>query len=247
MGRQTGRFNDDDETVRKRSGWLIPVSVFAVTFVLSALILLFYLAPNGPGLFEEQAAPTSRSDIVTLSVAGRPFAIPANYLIYDSARTGGERKEIALFALLPDLSGWSNWAADEFASNTAESRVAYLTIHKEQHGLKESDKLARVYLDYVADRKGGEGPYGLRQYVFRPDIGYRSEDLFVGQTAAGPVVLRCVKLTPEVPSPSCLRETLLAPGVSLSLRFKRAHLEDWQDVAAKTDKLMAAFRKPAGK
>ena len=94
MGRQTGRFNDD-ETVRKRSGWIIPVSVFAVTFALSALILLYYLAPSA-GLFEEQAAPTSRSDIVALSVAGRPFRIPANYLIYDSARTGGERSEIAV-------------------------------------------------------------------------------------------------------------------------------------------------------
>ena len=245
MGRQTGRFNDD-ETVRKRSGWIIPVSVFAVTFVLSALILLYYLAPSA-GLFEEQAAPTSRSDIVAISVAGRPFRIPANYLIYDSARTGGERSEIAVFALLPDLSGWSNWAADEFASNAADSRIAYLTIHKDRHGLKEADKLARVYLDYVANRGGSEGPYGLRQYAFRPDIGYRNEDLFVGQTAAGPVVLRCVKLTPEVPSPSCLRETLLAPGVSLSLRFKRAHLEDWRDIAAKTDKLMADFRKSAGK
>ena len=245
MGRQTGRFNDD-ETVRRRSGWMIPVSVFAVTFALSALILLYYLAPSA-GLFEEQAAPTSRSDNVAISVAGRPFRIPANYLIYDSARTGGERSEIAVFALLPDLSGWSNWAADEFASNAADSRIAYLTIHKDRHGLKEADKLARVYLDYVANRGGSEGPYGLRQYAFRPDIGYRNEDLFVGQTKTGPVVLRCVKLTPEVPSPSCLRETLLAPGVSLSLRFKRAHLEDWQDLAAKTDKLLADFRKPAGK
>jgi hypothetical protein len=238
---------NDDETVRKRSGWLIPLTVFGVTFVLSAMILLLYLAPSAPGLFEEQAAPTSRSDSVPLSVAGRPFHIPANYLIYDSARTGGERVEIALFALLPDFSGWSNWAADEFSSNAADSRVAYLTIHKQRIGLKEADKLARVYFDYVADRHGSEGPYGLRQYGFRADTGYRNEDLFVGQTETGPVVLRCVKLSPEVPSPSCLRETLVAPGVSLTLRFKRAHLEDWHDITARTDKLIADFRKPAGK
>jgi hypothetical protein len=241
-----GRLNDD-KTVRRRSGWLIPLSLFAVTFVLSAVMLLYYLAPRGDSLFNEQTTPTSRSDVVALSVNGRPFRIPANYLMYDSARTGGERPEIAVFALLPDLSGWSNWAADEFAGNTADSRVVYLTIHKDKLGLKEADKLARVYNDYLADRRGIEGPYGLRQYAFRQDTGYRSEDLFVGQTNAGPVVLRCVKLSPEVPSPSCLRETLLAPGVSLAMRFKRSHLAEWRDLTAATDKLIANFRKPAGK
>ena len=241
-----GRLNDD-ETVRRRSGWLIPLSLFAVTFVLSAVMLLYYLAPRGDSLFNEQSAPTSRSDVIALSVNGRRFRIPANYLIYDSARTGGERPEIAVFALMPDLSGRSNWAADEFAGNTADSRVVYLTVHKDKLGLKEADKLARVYNDYLADRRGIEGPYGLRQYAFRQDTGYRGEDLFVGQTSTGPVVLRCVKLSPEVPSPSCLRETLLAPGVSLAMRFKRSHLAEWRDLTAATDKLIASFRKPAGK
>ncbi len=241
-----GRLNDD-ETVRRRSGWLIPLSFFGVTFVLSAVMLLYYLAPRGDSLFNEQAAPTSRSDVVAVSVSGRPFRIPANYLMYGSARTGGERPEIAIFALLPDFSGWSNWAADEFASNAVDSRVVYLTIHKDKLGLNEADKLARVYNDYLADRRGAEGPYGLRQYVFRQNTGYRNEDLLVGQTDAGPVVLRCVKLSPEVPSPSCLRETALAPGVSLTMRFKRAHLAEWRDITAATDKLIAGFRKPAGK
>lgn len=241
-----GRLNDD-ETVRRHSGWTIPLSLFAVTAALSAGLLLYYLRPSAPSLFKEQAAPTSRSDLVALSVNGRPFRIPANYLMYDSARTGGEHREIALFALLPDLSGWSNWAADEFAGNTPDSRVVYLTIRQDRLGLKEADKLARVYSDYVADRRGTDGPYGLRQYAFRADSGYRSDDLFVGQTEAGPVLLRCVKVAPEVPSPSCLRETLVAPGVSLAIRFKRAHLSEWRDIAARTDKLIANFRPSARK
>ena len=240
-----GRLNDD-ETVRRRSGWLIPMSVFGVTFVLSAVFLLYYLAPRGDSLFNEQAMPTSRSDVVTVSVNGRPFHIAANYLMYDSARSGGEHGEIAVFALLPDLSGWSNWAADAFASNAADSDVVFLTLHKDRFGVKESDKMVRVYSDYLADRTGRDGPYGLRQYAFREDTGYRGEDLFVGQTDGGPVVLRCVRLAPEVPSPSCLRETPLGHGVSLTLRFKRAHLEAWRDIAAKTDKLVASFGKTHG-
>lgn len=234
---------DDDETVRKRSGWLIPLSVFVVTFVLSAMFLLLYLAPSAPSLFEEQVAPTSRSDIITLKVNGRAFHVPANYLLYASARQGGDRGEIALYALLPDMTGWSNWAADEFTSNTPESRVVYLTIRKDKVGLNEADKFKRVYLDYVTDGRGTAGPHELRQYAFRQDTGYRAEDLYVGDGPNGPVVLRCVRPSHDVPSPSCLRETLLARGVALSMRFKRAHLAEWREITANTDRLIASFQK----
>ncbi len=241
------RSADDDETVRKRSGWWIPLGVFVVTFILSAMFLLLYLAPTAPSLFEEQATPTSRGDIIALGVSGHTFHIPANYLIYASARQGGEHKEIAMFALLPDLTGWSNWNADSFNSNTPDSPVVYLTLHQERLGLSEADKLKRVYMDYLKDPRGTEGPYGLRQFAFRADTGYHTEDLYVGETANGPVVLRCVRPSHEVPSPACLREAKVAPGVSLSYRFKRAHLPEWRDIAAKADKLIASFQRPVPK
>jgi len=240
-----GRSTDDDETVRKRSGWWLPLGVFVVTFILSAMFLLLYLAPTGSSLFEEQVVPTSRSDRIALKVHGRAFQIPANYLLYASARQGGDRSEIALFALLPEMSGWSNWSADQFDSNAPDSRAIFLTIRKERVGLSEADRLGRVYLGYVTDVHGRPGPYGLRQYEFRDDSGYHNEDLFVGETAKGPMVLRCVQLSHDVPSPSCLRDMLIAPGVSLSTRFKRAHLSEWREIGANTDKLIASFEKPA--
>ena len=241
------RSADDDETVRKRSGWWIPLGVFVVTFILSAMFLLLYLAPTAPSLFEEQAVPTSRSDIIQLQVSGHAFRVPANYLLYASARQGGEHREIAMFALLPDMTGWSNWDAENFNSNTPDSRVVFLTIHKERLNLSEADKLRRVYLDYVSDKRGVAGPYGLRQFAFRGDTGYRAEDLYVGDAEHGPVVLRCVRPSHDVPSPGCLRETQISTGVSLSYRFKRAHLAEWREITGNVSKLIASFQKPAGK
>ncbi len=240
------RSTDDDEIVRKRSGWWIPLGVFMVTFILSAMFLLLYLAPSAPSLFEEQISPTSRSDIIALKVNGHLFRIPANYLLYASARQGGDRHEIAMFALLPELTGWSNWDASKFASNAPDSRVIYITIHRERLRLTEADKLRRVYLDYVVDRKGTEGPFGLHQYTFRADSGYHDEDLYVGEGKHGPVVLRCVRLTRDVPSPSCLREILLDKGVSLTYRFKRSHHSDWREIAANVNRLIKSFQKPPG-
>ena len=82
-------YSDTDDTIRKRSGWLIPLGVFLVTLVLSAVILLYYLAPSAPSFIDEQVAPTSRTDIVALRVHGLKLWIPANYLEYESSRQGG--------------------------------------------------------------------------------------------------------------------------------------------------------------
>jgi hypothetical protein len=237
-------YSDTDGTIRRRSGWLIPLGVFAITAVLSALVLLYYLAPTAPNFVEEQVAPTSSGDLVDLKVHGIKFWIPANYLQYESARKGGTQKDLALFALLPDLAGWSNWEASEFTSNRPDSPVLYLLIREERVDLSEADRLKRIYMAYVADPAGTQGPYGLTQYAFRPDAGYRNEDLYVGQTADGPAVLRCVRLSATVPSPSCLREKPIGHAVALSYRFKRQHLARWREIGEGVDRLIAAFRTP---
>ena len=235
-------YSDTDGTIRKRSGWLIPLGVFLVTAALSALVLLYYLAPTAPNFLEEQVSPTSRSDIIPLRVHGLKLWIPANYLQYESARQGGARKDLALFAILPDLSGWSNWEASAFTGNTPDSPVLYLLIRDENLNLSESDRLSRIYMAYVINPRGVPGPFGLTQYTFREDSGYRREDLFVGQTEAGPVVLRCVRFSPEVPSPSCLRDLPIANKVAITYRFKREHLARWREIGDGIGKLIATFK-----
>lgn len=238
------RSNEADDTVRRRSGWLIPLAVFLVIVVLSGLFLLYYLAPTAPPLFTEQEAPTSSTDIAMLEVGPAKFWIPANYLQFDSARKGGRRREVALFAMLPDLSGWSNWNASSFAESGPNSRIVYLTIRDQQVNLTEAQRLERIYLAYVTDPKGADGPFGLRKYTFRSDSGYRAEDLFVGATPKGPMVLRCVRFGPEVPSPSCLRDMPLRNGVGVSYRFKRSKLNHWHEIGDAADALLATFQKP---
>jgi hypothetical protein len=236
--------DDSDDSVRQRSGWLIPLGVFLVTAALSAMFLLFYLAPAPTSFIEEHPSPTARTDPVTVSVNGASFTIPANYLIYRSARQGGAHNEVALFATLPDLHGYSDWYAADFSDNSADSPLVNLLIREEQLNLNEADRLQRIYLNYVVDPKGRPGPFGLTQYTFRDDSGYRGEDLFVGRIERRVIVLRCVRLSESVPSPSCLRDVKLARGVALSYRFKRTHLVQWQEIAQGVEALVASFRAP---
>jgi hypothetical protein len=236
-------YSDSDNTIRKRSGWLIPLGVFLVTAALSALVLLYYLAPSAPNFLEEQVSPTSRSDLIALRVHDLKLWIPANYLQFESARQGGTRKDISLFAILPDMAGWSNWEASNFSANTPDSPVVYLLIREEQLNLTEADRLARIYTAYLADPQGTPGPFGLTQYSFREDSGYRNQDLFVGQTHEGPEVLRCDRLSAEVPNPSCLRDMPIGHAVALSYRFKREHLARWREIGDGVSRLIESFKK----
>jgi hypothetical protein len=232
------------DTVRQRSGWLIPAAVFIVTAVLSALILLYYLVPAPTSFIEEHPAPTARIDPISLEVQKLKLVIPANYILYASARQGGPRKEVALAAKLPDFHGYSDWYASTFADNSSDSPVIYLLIREDTLNITEAERLKRIYLSYVADPAGKPGPFGLTQYAFRDDSGYHGEDLYVGQTAKGPVVLRCVRFGPQVTSPSCLRDIRLGHHVALTYRFKRAHLAQWQDIANGIDTLVGSFVQP---
>jgi hypothetical protein len=233
---------ETEDTVQKRSGWLIPLAVIVVVAILSGLFLLFYLFPSPPPLFAEQQSPTSNTNVVALEVNGLKLWIPANYLEFDSARRGGRRRVVEVFAIMPDMTGWSNWDASDFADNGPSSRVIHMPIREDKVDLSEPERLRRIYLAYVVDPKGVAASFGLTRYEFRDDSGYRAEDLFVGQTRRGLAIMHCAKLGPDIPSPSCWRDVRLAKGVSVSYRFKRGRLSHWREIADGVEKLMTAFR-----
>ncbi len=231
-----------DDTVRQHSGWLVPLGVVTIIALLSALFLLFYLGPNPTALIEEHPTPTANAERVALSVGGVPFRIPANYLPYGSARKGGPHQEVAIYTALPDFRGYSDTGGAAFTGNGANSSIVFLQIREAQFDVSETERLNRIYLSDVDNTRGTQAPFGLIQYAFRNDSGYRGEDLFVGHLDDSLVVMRCVRLSSDVPSPNCLRDMALAPGVSLSYRFKRTHLGDWRAIASGVERLVSSFR-----
>ena len=231
----------DDEGVRERSGWLLPSAVLLAPISLCVLVLLYYLAPNPASLIEEHSSPTSRTDTVRLTVGALALRVPENYLIYPSERRDGVRSQVALFAALPDFRGYTDQDSALFAGNGANSPIVHILIRRDVFDLTESVRLNRIYLGEVTEVHGAPGPFGLTRYAFRDDTGYRGEDLFVGRTEEGNVIMRCVRRTASVPSPNCLREVLLTKGVELSYRFKRLRLASWRDISKDVKRLVASF------
>jgi len=238
---QQSRPGDVDAAVRKHSGWLIPLALLVLIVALCALVLLYYLAPSPNSLIEEHASPSAGLYRVQLRVGTIALSVPANYLPYAAERSGGPRREVAVYAELPDFRGFSDSAAGEFGGNSPDSRVIHMLITRESFDVGESARLTRIYLAEVIDPRGRPGPAGLVEYTFRTNSGYRGEDLFVGRDAGAAVVMRCTRLSAEVPSPNCMREVQYAPGILLSYRFKRSQLGHWRQIAAGAERLVATF------
>ena len=239
--RMTHNAEDREEVVRQHSGWLIPIVVFVVTAGLSALFLLYYLAPSPASFIEEHPTLTARTDPVLFEVGRLRFAIPANYVVYRNARQGGPRKDVSLITMLPDFRGYASAEAQAFNDHSSDSPVVHILIREEHLNLPERERFKRIYLGYVADPKGRPGPFGLTEYAFRDDSGYAGEDLFVGHRGDKLVVMRCWRFSQEVPSPNCLRDRRLGRTVAVTYRFKRANLAQWRAIGAGVDGLMASF------
>ena len=227
--------------ISQRPAWLIPLAVFLLTSFLSVMILLGYLAPPPRALLREPVRFTERTDIVALKVHGHRFQVPANYLKYRSDREGGERKQIKLVAVLPNMAGYAASEDSAFRSNAPDAPAVELLIHDDPLKLSESDWLNRIYMPYVANPSGVVGSFGLTRFDFRSSSGYRDEELFVGESDHRLIVLQCLRPTVRVPSPSCHADMPIASGVALGLRFKRAHLAQWRQIAASADRLIKSF------
>ena len=233
---------DMNSTISPRSGWLLPLAVFAVTAVLSAIVLGYYLVPAPISFIEEHPEPTAKTDLVFLSVNGMRLAIPANYIVYRRTRLGGARDDVDLFASLPHFHGYSDANSQEFASDSANSAIVYMLVRATPIGMGETERLQRIYMNFIVDPKGQPGPYGLTEYRFRDDSGYRDQDLFVGAVRGRIAVFRCERAGPRVPGPSCTRDIKLKRTVALAFRFKRDRLADWRNISDGVSALIQTFR-----
>jgi len=227
--------------IKEHSGWWAPLAVVAAVVLLSLFVLVYYFVPNPVSLIEERPSLSTRIDRVSVRIGGLAFLIPANYLVFASARKGGVRHEIDIAAKLPDFRGYTDAERDSFISGSATSPIVRVKIREEPNEVPEAARLARIYVVQVVDPRGTDGPAGLTQYEFRDDSGYRGEDLFVGRDGSALVVLLCERPGADIPSPNCLRDYPLGANVALSYRFKRTRLTQWRDIARGVNRLVASF------
>jgi hypothetical protein len=224
--------------IHQHSGWLIPLGVVLVILALSGMLLLYYLRP-APGAFRDRPIGTAG---ITLAVRGTRFRIPASYLEAGGTH-GGDVDVVAMSALLPDMRGYSPSDNSLFARNAADSPVLHLLIKADTNSLDAASRFERIYKPYIQGPNGRAGPFGLTRYTFRVDSGYGRDDLFVGDVPGlGTLLLLCEQPAQDISSPNCLAiDRPIAPGVTMSYRFKRAQLANWRQISGGADRLISGF------
>ena len=97
-------------------------------------------------------------------------------------------------------------------------------------------------LKYLESTDGEPGPNGLQLFRFRDNSGYANQDLLVGKDGEARILLLiCDRIIAQIESPNCSRSLLLGPGLELSYRYKRHHIEDWLQIDEAVVSLVNGF------
>lgn len=225
------------EEIKEESSWRYPLGIFLATLILCAIFLYYYVGPSVDDFSGNAPSPAISEEPVSFTVGGVGFTAPTNYTVYPRDRRGGERDEVALYALWPTLSGYTPARREDFIENASDTRRIDILISKRTSVFTESERIETLYLPQTNDRRGVRTPYQLVKYTFRdqranvPTNGYADMELYLGDTAEGDTMaLFCFDEHADVESPECWREYELTPTITVSYRFKKPYLAEWKAI-----------------
>lgn len=189
---------------------------------------------------------TSARDAVPVEIAGETLRVPANYIRFSDQRRGGRQPRLDLFAVLPDLSGFSTEREADFSDTGATSPLVFIAITPREEGPSAAIRLAAVYQRHFTGAPLA-GPDGLIGRTMAAGSGYDGETVYFEGGSTSPFVARCFPAEATTAPATCLRELDLGAGLSVLYRFRAAHLGLWRGLDARVKALGASLlaRPPA--
>lgn len=235
-----------DDEVKEDSPWLYPLVILAITLILSGGVSYYYFGPSLSDFRGDTPEASARTTPIHMQIGSTNFVIPENFTQYPRARRGGIRDSVALYAMLPNLEPYSVRYDQYFFENNVDNPVVYFQIEIARLPMSESERLELIYRERLEEGLGTEIDNGLMQHNFANDSGYDDQELFVATKEDGTtVVILCTEFSNMVPSPNCRREMDIGNDLIMSYRFKRHHLDQWQDIDRGLLGLVASFRVPS--
>lgn len=194
------------------------------------------------------AGRSEETRIHRVTIGDEVVVAPANMIRQQRARRDGMATRLDLYLRWPEMDGYSESSHRAFDNLDPDRSLIFMTLEPRTMSRDMSGRLEPVYRMLV-EPHGSEGPSNTMLYRFEKDSGYGDEELVVGQrTSMEPFVARCIievggateALTP------CERDVSIGTGLSLSYRFSRSLLADWQKMdAAVISAASAMVRKPS--
>ncbi len=211
-----------------------------------ALLVLISLAVTALGFIGYALWPNSSdADVAVdapalpITVAGVLFNLPPQAIRVAAQRHSGAQERVDLAFLWPSLAPPD--PAGPAPALTARDRV-FFTIAAAA-SLAPLERLKTIYPRYTATEPA-PGPAGLAIFAFRDGSPYQGEDLAFDAQAPEKFLARCARTVNALTPGTCLAERRIG-NADVTTRFPREWLENWRDVEAKLDGLIARLR-PAG-
>ncbi|MCX7303306.1 MAG: hypothetical protein NTV73_03050 [Hyphomicrobiales bacterium] len=213
-----------------------------VFYGFAALALLSLGISVGGKWLGRSIALAGHTDDATLHeivIGNNVIAARANAIRFERQRHDGVADRLDLYLRWPQLDGYTDAARDDFNNASGAHDILFLSFEERMMSRDMSGRLEPIYSPMLV-RPGQPGPDGVTLYSFNEKSGYLNEVLAVaGETTGEPFVARC--LAGDSASESlapCERDIHLGDNLSLTYRFPRELLGDW-------DRLDTAIRAKA--
>lgn len=207
-----------------------------VFYVFSALAVLSIAISVGGKWFGRSIAMAGYTDDTTIHeivIGNNVVAVPANVIRFDQARRDGIASRLDLYLRYPEMDGYSEAARDDFNHTGPSKDIIFLSFERQIMSRDMSGRFAPIYSSLIV-QPGTPGPGGTTLYGFTEKSGYFNEVLAVGNRGGkDPFVARCLSGQSAAQSLApCERDILLGDELSLTYRFPREFLGDWQALDA---------------
>jgi hypothetical protein len=205
----------------------------------AAIFVAFVLWPTWPGATIPLEAPA-----IPTTVGGVLFDVPPTAIRNAVQRHAGPHDRLDLAFLWPSLlpppsdpktSGQTVIVGDSGAAADDDGRF-FVTIAPLGPVLPPLERLRSVYTRYV-ESEAMAGADGLAILPFRQGTPYAGEDLVYLAGTPEQFFARCTRDAGRIPG-SCINERLIDTA-EVSFRFPRAWLDQWRNVSAGFDRLVA--------
>jgi hypothetical protein len=219
-----------------------------VFLAFGALALLSLAISIGGKWFGRSIAMAGYTDDRTMHevvIGDNVIVVPGNVIRFEQARRDGVAPRLDLYLRYPQLDGYSEAARDDFNHTGLKKSIIFLAFEPRMMSRDMSGRFAPIYSALIT-RPGSAGPGGTTVYDLSGKSGYLNEVLVVGaRPGKDPFVARClVGPSAEESLAPCERDIHVGKDLSLSYRFPREFLDDWQALDASIASEAAHLLKP---
>ncbi|RUX30484.1 hypothetical protein EOA13_08755 [Mesorhizobium sp. M7A.F.Ca.US.011.01.1.1] len=203
---------------------------FAVLALLSAAISL---AGKWFGHSIAMAGYTDDATVHQVVIGNNVITVPANAIRFAQARRDGIASRLDLYLRYPRMDGYSEPARNDFNHTGTVKNIVFLSFEQQMMSRDMSGRFAPIYSALIT-RPGIVGPGGTMIYGFNEKSGYLNEVLVVGnRPGKEPFVARCLSgPSADQSLAPCERDIQVGDELSLTYRFPREFLGDWQALDA---------------